>query len=893
MSVDLRDNPARDWMLREPVIALAKDPTCGAALAQGLRPLTLRERLNVSRLALSHERITVAIWLAVVICGLAAAWRLPLAMFPDIVFPVVVVVADAPGLGVESVEREITLPIEQRLLAIPGRSPLALTTVAGQAVATVRFEVGISLAEAEQRVRAALKGLVLPERTRWEIRPVDVNEVPVVTYAVAPSDPARFGAAVQFAGALARKLRAAPGVARVVPLGLDATRDAAESGDGIGAPAAVAPTRVRLDGKEALALEVVKLAGSNTLEVDQALGQVVRDAGAGGTLQVVPVRAEAPFIREATRSTLEALLAAVVLSVLVIYPFLRSMPATAIAALAIPTSLVGTFLAMALAGFKFETITLLALALVIGIIIDDAIVDVENIARHLTRLQDPRDAARRATDEIGLTVTAATLTIVAVFVPVGLMGGVVGSFFRPFGLTISAAVLTSLLVARTLTPVLAARWLKPEPHRGDSALWQHSCSGYRRFLTLALRHPLIVLLVALLSLAGGIALVPLIPQGFIPALDRGACEVRFALAPGSGVDASDAAAARLTSRVDADPDVAGVLSIAGTTAGDPDSGVLYVSLRKDRRSTTQQVQARLRAVLATEPNVRVSVANLPIIAVAAPQPLEITLTSEDAAALATAARRVLAQVAQWPGVADAAIVGIGPAGDGTWLRREGHPAAQIRANLSGGAALGAVGARVQTEIARLLPPGVSLGLAGESAQAADVFGHFASALGFACAGVVLVLFLLFRSWQDPLAIAIALPLSAVGAMLGLFIAHSDFGIVSLLGLVFLTGLASKNAIILVDRINQLRAAGMERDTAIVESGSVRLRPIAMTTAAAVLGMLPIAVGLGAGAELRAPMAVAIIGGLLTSTLLSLVVVPVAYQQLDRLWPRFVPLGERG
>lgn len=836
--------------------------------------LSLRQRLNVSRLALAYPRTTMGLWLLIAAGGVVAAWRLPVAMFPDIVFPVVVVVVDAPGMAADVVERDLAVPVERRLLAVAGRGPLTVTTTAGQTIATAQFAVGIGLDTAEQRVRTALADLALVDGARLKVRRVDLNEAPVVTYAVAPRAAATFAAAARAAATVASRLGEVEGVARVVPLGVAAPRPD------------LPPTRVRLDGEPALALEVVKQAGANTLEVARGLERIVSDAESVLPVRIVPVRAEGPFIREATGATLEALWAAVVLSVLVIYPFLRSVPATAISALAIPTSLVGTFLVMALAGFKFETITLLALALVIGIIVDDAIVDVENIARHLPRATDPRAAALSATDEIGLTVTAATLTIVAVFVPVGLMGGVVGTFFRPFGLTISAAVLTSLVVARTLTPVLAARWLKAGAERPPSRPWQAFSDGYRRLLAQALSHPAVVLLAALLSLAGGLALIPLIPQGFIPALDRGECEVRFALTPAAGLEAADAAAGRLAAQIRRDADVATVLSVAGSPAGDPGRGVLHVALRRDRAATTQAVEARLRRALAAEPGVRVSVENVPIIAVAAAQPVEITLTSDDAAALPAAAQRVLGHVARWPGVADAAIAGIGTDGDGTWLRRDGHPAAVIRGNLAGGAALGAVGDRVMAEVPALLPPGVRLALAGESAQAAEVFGHFAMALGLALAGVLFVLLFLFRSWQDPVAIAISLPLSAVGAMLGLFVARSDFGIVSLLGLVFLTGLVNKNAIILVDRINQLRAGGLERDAAILEAGPIRLRPIVMTTAAAVLGMLPIALGLGAGAELRAPMAVAIIGGLLTSTLLSLVVVPVAYQLLDRLRPRF-------
>jgi multidrug efflux pump subunit AcrB len=837
--------------------------------------MSLRQRLNVSRIAISYPRLTITAWLLVGVSGLIAGWRLPIALFPDIAAPVVVVTIAAPGQSTETVERDLTVVIEQRLFGIRNRGHITSTTSPGEAAVTVPFDIGLSPSTAEIRVRAALRGLTLPPTARLEIHPIDLDESPIATYAVAPLNAASaLSSIAPEVERLRLQMAAVRGVARVLVSGLEAP----------GQPAP--PERVRLNGAPAVALEVVKTAGANTLEVASLVSRIVQDGPSSAALRIETMRAEAPFIREATGATLEALWMAAVLSVLVIYAFLRRMAATAISALAIPTSLLGTFLVMALAGFKFETITLLALALVIGIIVDDAIVDVENIVRHLPTAKDVDSAVRQATDEIGLTVTAATLTIVAVFVPVAMMGGVVGTFFRPFGLTISAAVLTSLLVARTLTPVLAAQWLGRSRKPPASPSWRRFCHAYRSLLVWALAHPRTVLLIATVFLFGGVALVPLIPQGFIPALDRGACEVHFSLPPGSGLSASDQVAARLAQRVTADPDVARVLSVSGSVTGEADSGVLYVALRPDRHSRTQSVEARLRRALAPMGLAEISVEEVPIIAIAAQKPLEIVLTSNDNTALALAATRVLHQISRWPGVEDAGISGLGMRGDHTWLRHEGRSAAVVRANLADGVAIGTIAARVRAEFPAPLTPDVQLELAGQSAQASDVFSHFTAALGLAIVGVLAVLLALFRSWQDPVAIISSLPPAAVGGLFGLFITRSDFGIISLLGLVFLMGLVNKNAIILVDRINQLRAAGLSRSEAILEAGPVRLRPIIMTTSAAVLAMLPIAIGLGAGAELRTPMAVAIIGGLLTSTVLSLVVVPVIYQLLDSLRPRF-------
>jgi multidrug efflux pump subunit AcrB len=308
------------------IIEVEKEPVDAKERETAHERLSLRQRLNVSRLALAYGGTTIGAWLLIGAGGLLAAWHLPVAMFPDIAFPVVIVVADAPGRAAGSVERELTVPVERRLLKLAARGPLMSTTTDGRAVATVQFEIGVDLKAAERQVRAALADLALPEGARLAIRRIDLNEAPVVTYVVAPRDPAGFAGAAEFAGRLALRLGTVAGVARVEPLDRDAGR------------AGLPPARIRLDGESAIALEVVKEAGANTLEVAQALERVVRDSEPGGELRIVPVRAEAPFIREATGSTLEALWAAVALSVLVIYPFLRSVPATAISALAIPSS---------------------------------------------------------------------------------------------------------------------------------------------------------------------------------------------------------------------------------------------------------------------------------------------------------------------------------------------------------------------------------------------------------------------------------------------------------------------------------------------------------------------------------------------------------------------------
>lgn len=535
---------------------------------------------------------------------------------------------------------------------------------------------------------------------------------------------------------------------------------------------------------------------------------------------------------------------------------------------------------MAIYGFNLETITLLALALVIGIIVDDAIVDVENITRHIEDGTPPRTAAIDATAEIGLTVTATTMTIVAVFLPVGLMGGVLGQFFRPFGLTISAAVITSLLVARTLSPLLAVYWLKRSPNQRVSSFWSRFMDGYRGILTWSLAHRGIVLGLALLSFCGGIGLIPFLSKGFIPHLDRGEFNIVYQAPPTVTLAQSLEIARKLETQVRRAPDVETVFTTVGSRQGEPNRGTLYVKMRHDRQLNTLAQQNQLRDRLPKIANVTTSVEDIPFVDTGGEKPLQFALRSEDLQVLEQATNALKAKVQNLPGFVD--VTSTGSQSEIEIEHLNGKRVAYISANLGQGLTLGAATDRVVAEAKTTLPKTVELSLGGDSERAADTFSGFGVTIALSVLCVLGVLLLLFRSWVDPLVIILALPLSIVGAVLAQFFTRSDFGMISVIGIIFLLGLVNKNAILLVDYINQLREQGMNRNEAILRAGLVRLRPILMTTAATILGMLPIALGLGAGAELRAPMAIVIIGGLMSSTLLSLVVIPVAYAVVDTI-----------
>ncbi len=863
---------------------------------------SLRERFNISRLAINHPRLTVAFWLALVVVGAVAASSLKFALFPDITYPVVVVQAAAPIDGAEQTEAQLTLPIEQALRALPGTSDVGSTTYPGQVVVNVPFDVGSDLEASRQTVEAALKTLKLPAETSTQVLPINLNEAIVATYAVESTALPLDRLSALASREIVPAIQALPGVLKVHTLGEPRGATAPEA-------ASQAGTLVRLNGRAALALQVVKRGDANTLDVADRVAATVQQinsrSGADG-VKMTLAQTQADYIRAATRQTLQALAEAVVISALVIFPFLWNWRATAISALAIPTSLLGTAVVMVLYGFNLETITLLALAMIVGNVVDDAIVDLENISRHLDMGESPRAAAIKATDEIGLTVTAATLTVVAVFLPIGLMSGVLGQFFRPFGITISAAMLISLLVSRTLSPVLAVYWLEARAPRKESSLEPTSPATmhtvppsalvrhYSRWLAWSLAHRRMVLGGAVLCFAASLALIPLIPKGFIPTLDRGEFYLNYSTPPATPPEGPAAAefdplqeslavAAKLDAFVRQSPAVEAAFTIVGTRQGEAHKGSIHIQLKADRQISTADLQQQFRRTMPALAGVTTSVEDIPFVDSGGERPVQLRLVGDDVVALQQAGQALTQRLKSIPGLTD--ISSSTTRMDGSVpleiQHHNGRRVALITANLGPNAAIGEVTDRAVEAAKATLPPGISLDLGGDSAQAEEIIGSFLKTLGLSLVCIFLVLYALFRSLLDTVVVIASLPLCIVGAMLGLLVTQADFGMVSMLGIIFLLGLTNKNAILIVDYIKQLRATGLPRREAILLAAPIRLRPILMTTAATVLGMLPLALGFGAGSELRIPMAIAIMGGLLTSTVLSLVVVPVVYDSLSK------------
>ena len=757
-------------------------------------------------------------------------------------------------------------------------------------------------------------------------------------------------------------------------------------------------TAARLDGRPVVAFEVLRTKGSSEVSVAEGVDtRVQRLMAEHEGVEVKLVASTVTFVLDGYHAAIEALAVGAGLAMLVVWIFLRDWRATWIASIAMPLSLIPTFAVMWILGFSLNNVTLLGLTLVVGVLVDDAIVEVENIVRHL-RANPERGVRRAALDasaEIGLAVVATTATILAVFVPVAFMPGIPGQFFREFGLTVAAAVAFSLVVARLLTPLLGAHFLKSsgQAHDEDARGWFG-----RRYLPLlqwCLRHRLVTVVAGIGFLGVSIALVPFIPQDFVPGADRGRTALSIELAPGSTLADTEAAVQQATAILRARPETRSVFASLGTNSdgqmgigsvthsGDPRQANLIVTLapRGQRSITQQQYETLVRPALEQIPGARVRFGADG----QSGSKLEVTLVGEDSVALAATARELERQMRGLPqlagarstaslarpeiqivplegraadaGVSAAAIAAtarIATTGDiDQNLARFNLPDRQIpirvmldeqaRGDLErlralkvdgrmGGVPLGSVAelqhgsgpaqidrldrvrkATVQAElnglplgaatalvnglpILRQLPPGIRQQSVGDAEVMRELFSGFGMAMGAGVLMVYLVLVLLFGGFLQPLTIMSALPLSLGGALMALLIAQKSLGVSAVIGVLMLMGIVAKNSILLVEyAILARRDRGLGRDEAILEAARKRARPIVMTTIAMCAGMAHIALGLGADSEFRSPMALVVIGGLITSTLLSLVFVPVAYSYMDGVeqWLERVVRRRRG
>ncbi len=751
------------------------------------------------------------------------------------------------------------------------------------------------------------------------------------------------------------------------------------------------------NGEPVVAFQVFRSTGSILVTVEEGVTAAVArlDETLPEDIEFEQIFTRADEIRDSYQSSIDALILGCVLAVVVVGFFLRDWRTTLITATALPLSIIPTFLVLRYFDYTLNSMTLLALTLAVGNLVDDAIVEIENVERHIRMGKRPFKAALDSTQEVGLAVLTTTATIVAVFLPVAFMGGIPGQFFQPFGVTVVTATCFSTLVARLITPMMAAYLLKPKPatipidfsapikngngngSRNGQAVAATSYGAvpkagpYRRLLTAALRHRFLTIALAVGIFFGSLQLVPYIPTSLFESSDTGLSTISVELPPGSTLADTQTATEQLTQGILTDPAVQTILTTEGGDEG-VNTATAYVRLlpKNERDVSQNQFEQNARDIFRTIPGARVSFRSAG--ASGEGKDLTILLKGDDPVALRQASDNLARQMRDIPGMADvsssaslvkpevliipdvdrstdqgvtvqsiAATASLATLGDTDANLAEfdlgdrqipirvqidpihrddlallstlrvpsntgelvplsavanvqfGTGPAQINrydrsrqisigGNLQGitlGQGLEAVD---QLPAMQNLPPSVTQQPSGDAEIMRDVFTRFGLALATAVLMIFAVLVLLYNSFIYPVAVMAALPLSVGGALMGLLITQKPLGLFALIGIVLLMGLVTKNAILLVDYALMAKQQGKSRYEAVMEAGMTRLRPILMTSISTMAGMVPIALELGAGGETRSPMAIAVIGGFTTSTLLTLVVVPVIFTYIDGL-----------
>jgi hydrophobe/amphiphile efflux-1 (HAE1) family protein len=739
----------------------------------------------------------------------------------------------------------------------------------------------------------------------------------------------------------------------------------------------------RYNGQPVVAFSVLRSSGSTLVSVEEgvrkAVAELEKTLPEDINLELIFTRANS--IRESYQASIDSLILGCVLTTLTVGIFLRDWRATLITGAALPLSIIPTFAVMQALNYTLNGMTLLALSLAVGNLVDDAICMIENIDTHLNMGKRPFQAAFDAALEIGLAVVATTATIVAVFLPVAFMGGVPGQFFQPFGVTVAVSTMFSTLVATTMTPMLSAYLLKSKPLGGAGEpaqahkrkLGVAKIQPYRSLLSWSLKHRITTLLIAIAFFIGSLQLVPYIPKGLFDNGDIAFSVVNIELPPGATLQDTETVAQRTKALLQQHPAVNNILEIVGGGGSDRsvNQGILYVNLvpKSDRPMSQKEFEQEMRSQFTQIPGARISFASTGG-AGGQSKDISIVLKSNNPAELKMAADALEIQMRQIPGLVEvsssaslvkpeivikpdpkraadlgvsvqaiartASLATIGdiesnlakfdlsdrqipirvqlspeyrdnlqllknleiPSQRGTLVPLSavaditlGSGPAQIErfdrsrqvtlaANLQGlslGQALEAVRA---LPAMNPLPSSVEEQPSGNAKIMQDIFGRFLGALSLAVLCIYAILVLLYNNFFHPFTILVALPLSLGGALLALMITQKELGLFALIGIVLLMGLVTKNAILLVDCSLANQQQGLKQFKAVLEAGVSRLRPIFMTTISTIAGMMPIALEIGAGGEVRSPMAIAVIGGFSTSTMLTLVIVPVLFTYID-------------
>ena len=1055
-----------------------------------------------TRVSLQNPVFATMVMLALVVLGLFSLQRLQVDQFPNVDFPVVVVVTDYPGASPEIVESEVSKKIEEGINSIAGINALTSRSYEGQSVVVVEFGLHVDGRKAADDVRekvAAVKPLLRTEVKEPRVLRFDPSARAIWSVAVLPdtSTAGKAMSAVDLTNwaeqTFKKRLENVRGVGSVTlvgatrreinlylnPQALEAygiTPDqvanavSAENQDlplgtiqsaqqerviqiqarmqrpedfGRIIVARKNGTPVRLDqvarvddgaqeietlalynGQRTLLLNVQKSQDENTIAVVdglvKTLSEMQKQLPPGVRLEQITDGSRQ--IRVSVDNVRRTLIEGAVLTVLIVFLFLNSWRSTVITGLTLPIALIGTFLFMNLFGFTVNMITLMALSLCVGLLIDDAIVVRENIVRHVQMGKNAYQASLEGTQEIGLAVLATTLSIVAVFLPIGFMGGIIGKFFHEFGITIVAAVLISMFVSFTLDPMLSSVWHDPSIEgqgkrhaprsiydktigrvtgwfdRGTEAL----AEAYQSILRWALVHKLATVFLALGIFVTSVLMVPLLGTEFVPKADYSETTLSFHTPVGSSLEVTEARARQVEAVIREFPEVRYTLTTINTGNA---QGKIYASIyirlvdRNARSLSVDQMSVQLRQRLRNVAGITVTHVGL-LDSVGGQKQILFSIQGADIPELERLTAMAMARLRDVPGLVDldssvkpnkptlnvavrrdaASDLGLNVAQIGSSLRtliagknvgnwrapddqtydvnvrlapdarnssadlqrlpfavganadgsarvvrlnqvaevvestgpnqinrRDLTREVSISGNVSGRSA-GEVSADIRAVMDSLnLPPGYGYKFSGSTKDMAEAFSYAISALVLAIVFIYMILASQFKSFLQPLALMTALPLTLIGVVLALMMFNSTLSMFSVIGVIMLMGLVTKNAILLVDFAIRSRedtvaadgstVPGLPRSEALLLAARVRLRPILMTTLAMIFGMVPLAFALTEGSEVRAPMGQAVIGGVITSSLLTLVVVPVVYCYMDdlavwarRLWHKSATTG---
>jgi len=1033
-----------------------------------------------TRVSLQNPVFATMVMLALVVLGLFSLQRLQVDQFPNIDFPVVVVISDYPGASPEIVESEVSRKIEEGVNSIAGINALTSRSYESQSVVIIEFDLSMDGRKAADDVREKVASIRPTLRTEvkeprvlrfdpaskavWSVA-VLPDQTPTLSTAPAMSaveltswaeqtyklrlENVRGVGSVTVVGGTKREINlylnpqaleafgitpeqvvtAVRNETQDVPVGtirsleqerviqIDARIQRPEDfGKIIVARKNGAAVRIEqlarvadgaqeveslalYNGQRTLLLNVQKAQDENTIAVvdklQKTLAEMRKDLPPGVRLEQITDGSRQ--IRVSVENVRRTLIEGAALTVLIVFLFLNSWRSTVITGLTLPIALIGTFLFMHMLGFTINMITMMALSLCVGLLIDDAIVVRENIVRHVQMGKNAYDASMDGTQEIGLAVLATTLSIVAVFMPIGFMGGIIGKFFHEFGLTIVVAVLISMFVSFTLDPMLSSVWHDPSieahgQHHAPVTLYDKTIGRvtgwfdhatdwlvdlYQGILQWSLGHKLATMGLATAIFVTSIFMVPLLGTEFVPKSDFSETSLNFYTPVGSSIEVTEARARQVEGIIREFPEVRYTLTTINTANA---QGKMYANIyirlvdRKDRSLSVDAMSNVLRGRLKQVPGITVTHVGL-MDSVGGQKQILFSLQGADTAELERLTRLSMERVSNIPGLVDldssvkpnkptldvqvrrdaASDLGLSVAQIGVSLRTlvagqtvtnwrapndqtydvnvrlapaardnpqdlnllpftvgvntDGSPrivrlnqVAQvvegtgpnqinrrdlmrevaITANVSNRSA-GEVSADIKAAMDSIaMPPGYSYKFGGSTKDMGEAFGYAISALIMAVVFIYMILASQFKSFLQPLALMTALPLTLIGVVLALMMFNSTLSMFSIIGVVMLMGLVTKNAILLVDFAIRARSDGMSRNEALLMAAKVRLRPILMTTLAMIFGMVPLAFALTEGSEMRAPMGQAVIGGVITSSLLTLVVVPVVYCYMDDL-----------